>query len=252
MCLNCQTHINHVLRPCLLLAPASLGGVSSISVCEPVSLSSLGLLQAGSEEPALGKAEGEASKENRGRFCWWSGKKLKQVTGVLSDQWCPCSFPPSICERHCTWNQPQAEWQRCWGSSCANGHRAFCALSLGSSLGMPQFPAAPERALLYSWRGCSNLGQVRSREWMSGAQLLVKLPEGPWEIPFCCWIWAVWGSVHFAEVPAGQVSVLEPYRTQVGVETACVSLSQCSFPQIEYVHRNKGNAVCLLEMFLCG
>lgn len=200
MCLDCQTHINHGVRPSLLLAPAVWGSVSSISVCEPVSLSSPGLLlvlEAENQEPALGKAKGKARKESWYRFCWWSGKKLKQVTGVLSDQWCPCSFSTLHLQKMCLkWAWAECQW--CWGSSCANGHCAFLCSVPGELRLTPQFPAAPGRALLHSWRGCFNLGQVITREGMSGALLLVKLPKGPWEIPFSCWIWAMlWGSILF-------------------------------------------------------
>lgn len=71
-------------------------------------LSSPGLLlvlEAQIEGLALGEAKGKARKENWYRFCWWSGKKLKQVAGVLSDQWCPCSFP-TLCLRETLYLKP--------------------------------------------------------------------------------------------------------------------------------------------------
>lgn len=43
-------------------------------------------------KPRFRKAKGKAMKKNCYRFCWWSGKKLKLVAGVLSDQWCPCNI----------------------------------------------------------------------------------------------------------------------------------------------------------------
>lgn len=134
------------------------------------------------------KGKGKAREENWNRFCWWRGEKLKQVTGALSDQWCPCRFSilsPSgkiLCLQS-AWGR--AEW--CWGRSCASGLWAFLC-SVPAEL-TDHFLNSLQllRALLYSWRGCAGLGQVITRDWMSGAQLLVKLPKGPREIPFTCW-----------------------------------------------------------------